>query len=60
MLKAHSFKLTKVSINIQTMAGNFQKTITHNELFKHFSIKNYNTKKQTPKLKNQLLTTLHE
>ena len=42
------------------MAGNFQKTITHNELFEHFSIKNYNTKKTTPKLKIYMLKILYE
>ena len=46
MLKAHYFKLTKISIHIQIMASNFQKAITQDEFFEHFSIENYNTKRQ--------------
>ena len=36
MHKTHSFKLSKIRIEIPTMACNLQKTITHNKFFKHF------------------------
>ena len=55
MHKAHSFKLTKVSIHIQTVASNFQKAISHDDFIEHFSIKNHNTKRQTLKLQKYSL-----